>query len=74
MIIRQIFRNHIDEQGLPKVQEVLVQSSVGVSPEEAGIQLHQWALSIRCQLNLVHRKLYKLEKETNYLLFNPKTK
>jgi hypothetical protein len=74
MIIRQIFRNHLDEQGLPKVQEVSVQSTVGVSPEEAGIQLHQWALSIRCQADLVYKKLYKLEKETNYLLFNPKTK
>ena len=41
------YRNHLDEQGLPKVQEVLVQSTVGVPPEEAGIQLHQWALSIR---------------------------
>jgi hypothetical protein len=70
MIIRQIFRNHFDEQGLPKVQEVLVQSSVGVSPEEAGIQLHQWALSIRCQADLVYKKLHKLEKRDNYLLFN----
>jgi hypothetical protein len=70
MIIRQIFKNHIDEQGLPKVQEVLVQSSVGVSPEEAGIQLHQWALSIRCQADLVYKKLHKLEKRDNYLLFN----
>jgi hypothetical protein len=70
MIIRQIFRNHLDEQGLPKVQEVLVQSSVGVSPEEAGIQLHQWALSIRCQADLVYKKLHKLEKRDNYLLFN----
>lgn len=70
MIITQIFRNHFDEQGLPKVQEVLVQSSVGVSPEEAGIQLHQWALSIRCQADLVYKKLHKLEKRDNYLLFN----
>jgi hypothetical protein len=70
MIIRQIFRNHLDEQGLPKVQEVLVQSSVGVPPEEAGIQLHQWALSIRCQADLVYKKLHKLEKRDNYLLFN----
>jgi hypothetical protein len=70
MIIRQIFRNHLDEQGLPKVQEVLVQSSVGVSPEEAGIQLHQWALSVRCQADLVYKKLHKLEKRDNYLLFN----
>jgi hypothetical protein len=70
MIIRQIFRNHLDEQGLPKVQEVLVQSSVGVSPEEAGIQLHQWALSIRCQADLDYKKLHKLEKRDNYLLFN----
>jgi hypothetical protein len=70
MIIRQIFRNHFDEQGLPKVQEVLVQSSVGVPPEEAGIQLHQWALSIRCQADLVYKKLHKLEKRDNYLLFN----
>jgi hypothetical protein len=52
------------------VQEVLVQSSVGVSPEEAGIQLHQWALSIRCQADLVYKKLHKLEKRDNYLLFN----
>jgi hypothetical protein len=70
MIIRQIFKNHFDEQGLPKVQEVLVQSSVGVPPEEAGIQLHQWALSIRCQADLVYKKLHKLEKRDNYLLFN----
>lgn len=70
MIIRQIFRNHLDEQGLPKVQEVSVQSSVGVPPEEAGIQLHQWALSIRCQADLVYKKLHKLEKRDNYLLFN----
>ena len=70
MIIRQIFRNHLDEQGLPKVQEVLVQSSVGVPPEELGIQLHQWALSIRCQADLVYKKLHKLEKRDNYLLFN----
>jgi len=70
MIIRQIFRNHLDEQGLPKVQEVSVQSTAGVSPEEAGIQLHQWALSIRCQADLVYKKLHKLEKRDNYLLFN----
>jgi len=70
MIIRQIFRNHLDEQGLPKVQEVSVQSTCGVSPEEAGIQLHQWALSIRCQADLVYKKLHKLEKRDNYLLFN----
>jgi len=68
------YKNHLDEQGLPKVREVLVQSTVGVPPEELGIQLHQWALSVRCQLDLVHKKLYKLEKETNYLLFNPKTR
>jgi hypothetical protein len=70
MIIRQIFRNHLDEQGLPKVQEVSVQSTAGVPPEEAGIQLHQWALSIRCQADLVYKKLHKLEKRDNYLLFN----
>jgi hypothetical protein len=64
------YRNHLDEQGLPKVQEVLVQSSVGVPPEESGIQLHQWALSIRCQADLVYKKLHKLEKRDNYLLFN----
>ena len=64
------YKNHLDEQGLPKVREVLVQSSVGVSPEEAGIQLHQWALSIRCQADLVYKKLHKLEKRDNYLLFN----
>jgi hypothetical protein len=70
MIIRQIFRNHLDEQGLPKVQEVLVQSTVGVPPEEAGIELHKWALSIRCQADKVYKKLHKLEKRDNYLLFN----
>ena len=74
MIKTQIFKNHFDEQGSYKIQKVSIQSSCGIPPEENGITLHQWALSIRCQLNLVHRKLYKLEKETNYLLFNPKTK
>jgi len=49
---------------------VSVQSSVGVPPEEAGIQLHQWALSIRCQADLVYKKLHKLEKRDNHLLFN----
>jgi hypothetical protein len=70
MIIRQIFKNHLDEQGLPKVQEVLVQSTCGVPPEQIGISLHQWALSVRCQANLVHKKINKLEKRDNYLLFN----
>jgi hypothetical protein len=70
MIIRQIFRNHLDEQGLPKVQEVLVQSTCGVPPEQLGIELHQWALSVRCQADLVYKKLHKLEKRDNHLLFN----
>jgi len=70
MIIRQIFRNHLDEQGLPKVQEVLVQSTSGVLPEEQGISLQQWAMSIRCKADLVHKKINKLEKRDNYLLFN----
>ena len=60
----------LDEQGLPKVQEVLVQSTCGVPPEQLGIELHQWALSVRCQADLVYKKLHKLEKRDNHLLFN----
>jgi hypothetical protein len=74
MIKTQIFKNHFDEQGSYKMQKVSIQSTCGTSPEENGISLHQWALSIRCQANLVYKKLHKQEKETNYFLFNPKTK
>jgi hypothetical protein len=70
MIITQTYKNHFDEQGLPKVQEVSIQSTAGVPPEKLGIQLHQWALSIRCQADLNYKKLHKLEKRDNYLLFN----
>lgn len=69
MILEQTFKNHLDEQGSPKVQRVSIQSSVGVRPEDQNLSIHQWALSIRCQANLVYRKLHKLEKQTNYSLF-----
>lgn len=70
MIKTQIFKNHLDEQGSYKMQKVSIQSTYGTLPEENGISLSQWALSIRCQADLNYKKLNKLEKESNYLLFN----
>jgi len=70
MILEQIFTNHLDEQGHPKVQRVSIQSSVGVSAKDQNISIYQWGLSIRCQLQMLEKKISKLEKRDNYLLFN----
>ena len=70
MILEQTFKNHLDEQGHPKVQRVSIQSSVGVNPEDQNISIYQWGLSIRCQLQMLDKKISKLEKRDNYLLFN----
>ena len=64
------YNNHFDEQGLPVVKKINVQSSVGINPQDKNITLHQWALSIRCQLQILDKKISKLEKRDNYLLFN----
>jgi hypothetical protein len=64
------YNNHFDEQGFPVVKKINVQSSVGLSPQERNIDIHQWGLSIRCQLQILEKKISKLEKRDNYLLFN----
>jgi hypothetical protein len=66
MVKKFIYPNHIDEQGLPKVQYIHVQSSVG---ENQKIDFNKWGLLIRYQLILISRKIHKLEKENNYKLF-----
>ena len=64
------YNNHFDEQGLPVVKKINVQSSVGEKPEDKNISIYQWGLSIRCQLQMLEKKISKLEKRDNYLLFN----
>ena len=64
------YNNHFDEQGLPVVKKVNVQSSVGILPQEKNIDIYHWGLSIRCQLQILEKKISKLEKRDNHLLFN----
>lgn len=66
MIKKFEYPNHKDGQGLPKVQYIHVQSSVDVKNK---IDFNRWGLMIRNQLQLISRKIHKLEKENNYKLF-----
>lgn len=66
MVKKFVYPNHTDEQGSPKVQYIHVQSSVG---ENNKVDFNRWGLIIRNQLQLISRKIHKLEKENNYKLF-----
>lgn len=56
MVLVHIYRHRTDEQGLPIVKTIHVQSTTGTLPEQRGLSLYRWAMYIRLQLGITERK------------------
>lgn len=56
MTLINIFKHRKDENGVPPVQIVHVQSSVGTLPEDKGLSLYRWAMYIKMQADITARQ------------------
>lgn len=62
-VLIHIYKHRTDEQGLPKVSVVHVQSTTGKLPEQRGLSLYRWAMYLRYALGETIRKNGGLHKQ-----------